>query len=260
MAAINREKFVQQVIDVVREKFPVAKVARAEQPFTLKINGQLASLENLYRSAVLQPEQMTSFIEEWMLEMVRASEGTPDHNAPFAELSDRVMPVVLRADSVDPHAPTMVTQPLVAGLMVAYAVDSQRSLWYIPQTMMETWRITLDEMHDKAMENLVSRSDAIAAHAAQGPDGQINLILFQTMDGFDASRILLPTLHSRLREHLGSPFSAGIPNRDIMLCFRDDEETVGRLRQQIRADYAAMPHPVTDKLLLVTADGIAPRD
>jgi len=53
----SREQFVQQVIEIVRGKFPAAKVARAEQPFSLKINGQVASLENLYRSALLQPGQ-----------------------------------------------------------------------------------------------------------------------------------------------------------------------------------------------------------
>ena len=67
-------------------------------------------------------------------------------------------------------------------------------------------------------------------------------------------------LHEKLREHLGSPFCAAIPNRDILLCFRNDEETVDRLREQIEADHRRMPHGVTEKLLLVTADGIAPRD
>ena len=79
------------------------------------------------------------------------------------------------------------------------------------------------------------------------------------MDGFDASRILLPTLHNRLREHLGSPFVAGIPNRDILLCFRNDEQTVERLSEKISEDYRQMPHQVTDKLLLITPDGVAPR-
>ena len=72
--------------------------------------------------------------------------------------------------------------------------------------------------------------------------------------------MLLPTLHEKLREYLGSPFAAGIPNRDILLCFRNDDETVARLRDQIAEDHRKMPHGVTDKLLLVTADGIAPRD
>jgi uncharacterized protein YtpQ (UPF0354 family) len=259
MASLSREQFVEQVIEVVRDKFPATKVARAAgQSFSLKINGQLASLENIYRSSLLQPDQMKSFIEQWMLEIVRASEGTPDLDATFEQLADRIMPVVLRDDP--DSSGTMVTQPLVPGLTIAYAVDSQRSLWYIAKATFEKWNISLDALHEKAMANLIDRSQAIAAHAAQDEDGSINLILFQTMDGFDATRILLPTLHSRLREHLGSPFVAGIPNRDILLCFRDDEETVERLKKQIADDYIKMPHPITDKLLLVTADGIAPRE
>ena len=105
----------------------------------------------------------------------------------------------------------------------------------------------------------MGKSESIAAHAAQDEAGQVYLILFQTMDGFDASRVLLPTLHERLREHLGSPFAAGIPNRDILLCFRNDEETVGRLKGQIAEDFRNMPHQITEKLMLVTADGIALR-
>ena len=119
---------------------------------------------------------------------------------------------------------------------------------------------SIDDLHETALKNLVGKSESIAAHAAQDEQGQVYLILFQTMDGFDASRVLLPTLHERLREYLGSPFAAGIPNRDILLCFRNDDETVDKLRQQIGNDYLHMPHQVTDTLLLVTPDGLAPRD
>ena len=117
--------------------------------------------------------------------------------------------------------------------------------------------LSIEDLHRTAIDNLVARSEAISAHAAQDENGNVNLILFQTMDGYDASRILLPTLHERLKEHLGSPFAAGIPNRDILLCFRNDPETVDSLRDQINSDYRTMPHQVTNKLLLVTADGTA---
>jgi uncharacterized protein YtpQ (UPF0354 family) len=153
----------------------------------------------------------------------------------------------------------IVAQTLVEGLLVAYAIDNDRTITYIPKQRFEAWGISMETLHRAAIDNLTARSESIAAHAAQDDDGQVNLILFQTMDGYDASRILLPTLHERLREHLGSPFAAGIPNRDILLCFRDDDETVSRLAQQISEDYQRMPHQVTDQLLLVTADGIAPR-
>jgi hypothetical protein len=35
---------------------------------------------------------------------------------------------------------------------------------------------------------------------------------------------------------------------------------VENLRKQIKLDYQNMPHQVTDKLLLVTQDGLAPLD
>ena len=88
----------------------------------------------------------------------------------------------------------------------------------------------------------------------------MNLVILQIMDGYDASRLLLPTLHDRLRRFLGSPFAAGVPNRDILLCFRNTDEMVSRLRKQIRNDYREMPHQISDRVLLVTPDGIAYRD
>ncbi|HQY89776.1 MAG TPA: DUF1444 family protein, partial [Tepidisphaeraceae bacterium] len=120
------------------------------------------------------------------------------------------------------------------------------------------WKITIDELHDKAIENLVARSQEIAADAAQDEDGVVNLVLFNTLDGYDSSRILLPNLHERLRPHLGTPFIAAVPNRDILLCFRNDDATIDNLRNQISHDFRTMPHQVTERLYLVTFDGLAP--
>jgi hypothetical protein len=214
-------------------------------------------------------------IERWVVELLRAAEGSPDRSGSFEDLRERILPMILpervpgsgnKQDAEekddqddDPHR-GVVSQPLVEGLYVAYAIDSDRTIAYIPQAHFDTWGVSLDDLHEAAMANLVRRSETMSAHAAQDEEGKINLILFQTMDGYDASRVLLPNLHEKLREHLGSPFVAAIPNRDILLCFRNDPETVERLREQIEADHRRMPHGVTERLLLVTPDGIAPRD
>ena len=104
----------------------------------------------------------------------------------------------------------------------------------------------------------MSRSQEITADAAQDEDGVVNLVLFNTLDGYDSSRILLPNLHDRLRPHLGTPLHRRRPNRDILLCFRNDEQTIENLRTQISHDYRTMPHQVTERLYLVTFDGLAP--
>jgi hypothetical protein len=259
MPTPSREKFTEQVLACVAERFPLVKIARAEQPFSMKVNGHAASLENLYRAVVLNPEDSRHQIERWIVELLRASEGTPDRLGSFEELKDRILPMIIAEKDAASHQNT-VTQPLIDGLRLAYAIDNDRTISYIPEVHFERWGISRDDLHEAAIDNLVARSESMHAHAAQDEDGRVNLILFQTMDGYDASRLLLPTLHEKLREYLGSPFAAGIPNRDILLCFRNDEETVDRLRDQIREDHKKMPHGVTDKLMLVTADGIAPRD
>jgi hypothetical protein len=258
MAALTREQFIEEILKVVPEKFPLVRLSRGEEPFSLRVNGSAVFLENLYRQSLLQPDDMRQHIERWLVEILRANEGSPDRAGSFDELKDRIFPMLLSDRTVETSHRSTFAEPLVAGLQVAYAIDSDRSIAYILRTQFESWKITPDAIREVAIANLVARSDAMNAQAAQDEAENINLILFQTGDGYDASRILLPTLHDRLREHLGSPFAAAIPNRDILLCFRNDDSTVKRVRSQVEEDFQRMPHQLTDKLFLITADGIAP--
>lgn len=251
---------MEHVLQHVHTKFPLAKLARGPMPFSLIINGFPAPLENLYRLSSLRPEDTNRHLERWVVELLRASEGHPDHSGTYEQLKERIMPMVIPQGAGYLQPATMVSQPFVADLLIAYAIDQDRTIDYIPQGRFGQWNVSLDDLHETALKNLVQRSSAIEAHAAPDERGEISLIVFQTMDGYDASRILLPTLHERLRGHLGSPFAAAIPNRDILLCFRNDDETVEKYRKQIRTDYQQMPHQVTSALLLVTRDGIASRE
>ena len=139
MAELTREQFVEQVLKYVREKFPLVKVARGREPFSMLVNGHLASMENVYRMAVLQPEETRHHIERWVVELVRASEGTPDRTGSFDELRDRILPMIV-ADG-DKDRRTMVTEPLLEGLSVAYAIDSDRTIAYIPEQQFNDWSI-----------------------------------------------------------------------------------------------------------------------
>ena len=257
MPDLTRERFIEEILKVVPAKFPLVRLARGQGSFSLRVNGSEHNLEDLYRMTVLHPDDMRHHIERWIVELIRAGEGSPDREGSFEELKDRILPMVLSQKDVDNRHRQTMTQPLVSGLWVAYAIDSQRSICYVPKVQFESWGISTDELHETALDNLVSRSESMPAQAAQDEEGRTSLILFQTGDGYDASRVLLPTLHDRLREHLGSPFVAAIPNRDILLCFRNDDETLSRLKEQIEEDFERMPHQVTDRLLLVTPDGIA---
>jgi uncharacterized protein YtpQ (UPF0354 family) len=253
-----RDEFPAWVMKLVKAKFPLVKMATGKEGFALTVNGHLASLENLYRIVTLRAEEAQTHVNRWVVELLRAGEGTQDQEGTFEQLKDRLLPLVLSTEGAESRGPQLVTQPLIEGLTVAYAIDNDRTIAYLNRGHFDAWNMPLEELHDTAMENLLSRSESMNGHAAQGDDGKINLVLFQQMDGYDASRILLPTLHEKLREHLGSPFAAAIPNRDILICFRHEPQMLEKLKTQIADDYRQMPHQVTDKLFLITADGIAP--
>lgn len=258
MSQPTREQFLSHVITHVKTKFPLVDISQSDD-FAVSVNGNMASLENLYRIILLQPERVDRHIDRWMVELLRAAEGSPDQSAKFEEVKPRVMPMVLAESATDKEG-AMVSQSLLPGLRVVYALDNDRTIAYIPQQIFDDWGITLDQLHETAIENLVDRSREIGGQAAQDDDGTINLVILQTLDGYDASRLLLPSLHDRLKRFLGSPFAAGIPNRDILLCFRNDQEMAERLQRQIASDYKEMPHQISSKVFLVTPDGITYRD
>jgi hypothetical protein len=258
MAQKARDQFLRQVIDVVRKSFPDVAVARGVGSFSLRIGRHTLSLEDLYRQVTLAPRDVDRQIEIWARDLLQAADGTALDRIEFDELRDRVMPMIVSEASCSGTDVPRARQPLVPGLCVAYTIDDERTITYIAEPHLQKWDVTVDDLHDAAIRNLVARSDSISARAAQDEDGRISLIIFQTMDGYDATRLLLPTLHDRLREHLGSPFVAAIPNRDILICFREETALMDRLRTRVREDYRTMPHQICDTFLLVTADGIAP--
>src|SRR5258706_8378708 len=115
MAEVPRDHFARQVIDIVRARFPLVKIARAEQSFSLRVNGHVASLENLYRMAALRPEDVKHHVERWAVELLRAAEGTPDHGAPFEQVKDRILPMIVAQSGGETEGSGIVMQPLVSG-------------------------------------------------------------------------------------------------------------------------------------------------
>src|SRR5688500_4673542 len=164
-ASISREEFLSRVIDIVRERFPLVTIEPGDENFSLSVNGSVAPLENLYRVTVLHPDDIKHHVERWAVELLRAAEGAPDQGAAFEEVKDRILPMIVSGTPED--APEgVVTQSLVEGLLVAYAIDNDRTIAYIPRARFEAWNISLEELHRTAIDNLTARSEAISAHAA----------------------------------------------------------------------------------------------
>jgi len=261
---LSRAEFLDRVSELIARHFPELRLEREEADFGLRINGHWGNLEHLYRTVVgdghhaTLADRLSAAVQQWVRELLTAAANVPRENVSLEQVRDRIMPMVVPTGPGKWIGDSVVSQSLVEGLRVAYAMDSERAISYVPRATFKHWRISLDELHEVAISNLVARSQSLEVRAAQDEAGRISLMLIQTLDGYDASRLLLPTLHERLREHLGRTFVAAIPNRDILVCCRDDQQTLQRVTAQVKEDYQRMPHALTDQLFLVTADGIAP--
>lgn len=252
---LNRQQFVEHVLAVVRKQFPLAKVARGPQSFSIHFNGQTASLENLYRAVKLQPETMEHQITRWAVELLRFEETAEITSTDFEELKDRLLPVLVPEAGVTEELPT---HEVVSGLISAVAVDHDRVISYVSRGLFNSWNQPQMELHDLAVKNLLDRSAEMRGQTVE-KDGEINVILFQSFDGYDASRILLPNLFDRLAPYLGGVFFAGVPNRDLLVCFRDEAVVVDDVLPRIQKQYRSCPHQISDKVFAVTPDGLAPR-
>ena len=106
----------------------------------------------------------------------------------------------------------------------------------------------------QAIVNLAhaSTSARLLEHAT--PHGP--LIMAQSRDGLDATRLLLPGLHDVLARTLGSPFLVATPHRDTLLaCALGPAKLVAELRT--RADNAAFGarHTISKQLWVVSGPG-----
>jgi len=257
MAEPTRDQFARRVISLVRKRFPLVKIARASEPFAMKLNGRTSSLENLYRIALLRPDEVERHVNRWAIEMIRAAEGTPDEEAPFKSVSERVMPIVIAAEADELLSQGLAAQQIVEGLSVSYVIDGDRTIAHILLPQLDKWKIEIEELHEQAMQNLIDTSDELGAQVSTDEAGETGFILFQSEDGYDSSRLLLPELHNKLRSHLGSPFLAAVPTRDLLVCFRDRAATIAGLMPQVQDDYRTRPNQVTDRVFMITPDGIA---
>ena len=74
-------------------------------------------------------------------------------------------------------------------------------------------------------------------------------MIFNTQDGFDATRLLLPDVLAGLRGQFPGRMVIGVPNRDIMILFSDADETIlANVASQIEADAAQQANGLTDRL------------
>lgn len=249
--------FLKQVIDVARHHFPLLQ-SSASRGFSLRLGQSEISLSNFYRKYLQQPQDFRRIVVPGLTTVVRLQELGPDQLAPtLDQVKQRILPMLSSEDEL--RSDERVQMPWVGGLCVGYVVDEEDSYRYVHQRMIEAWNLSPDELHDLALQNLRRYS---AAHPLEvtmvGDDTNPRLLMPVKPDAYNCSRVLDPDFHSQLRELFGPELIVGVPNRDFFVAATlKDPDLISQIRKRVDDDFSTMHHPLTRRLLVVSADGVS---
>lgn len=207
-------------------------------------------LEAMYQRYLQEPDQAEQTAEL----LIKALHSYKQERTitSYAELRERIYPMlkplILLAEVRERKLPMLAYRPFLADLMITYVIDEPGSLVYINEKHLERWQIDEARLHSQAIDNLDRRTREQSNYTASGM-GMQRMIVFNSQDGFDATRLLLPALLDQWRPQFPGHMVIGIPNRDFLICFSDADRTIlVNIAHQIQFDAAERANGLTDQL------------
>lgn len=253
------ELFRNEVIALSQKFFPLLATA-ASGSFSVKIGESDINLANFYRSYIHKPEQLQKIVLPGLTTVVRLQEWGPDQLMPPLEtIVDCIMPMLYPEAEANGSLEDFASIEWVGGLMVMFVLDEDSTYRFVHKKMMEKWGLSIDELEDLAMKNLAEYArDKPLEVTLIGDDDSPRMLVPIAPDAYNSVRLLGETLHGRLRRILGAELVVGVPNRDFFVAVSlKHPDLVGQVRQRVIQDYQTMHHPLTSRLLVISADGVS---
>jgi hypothetical protein len=250
--------FAGRVLRFIRDKYPELKCA-PDAEFQLKVGESQLNLFNFYRSYVNTPDQFESIIERGLDTIVQAQNLKDDRPSPsLEEVRDRIMPMLYPSDVWENRLNEFAGRKWVGGLAVLFVVDEEQSYWFLREDKTQDWGLTTDELFALSIRNLDRYFDnSPMQFTLAGSETGPRVLIPARADAYNSSRLLSEKFHGDLRSVLSGQFAVGLPSRDFFVAVNlETDEVVDHVRQRVREDFKQMDHPLSDRLLLVTHDGV----
>jgi uncharacterized protein YtpQ (UPF0354 family) len=224
----------------------------------IKGKHQRIFLSNVFREVKSNPKRRDRIIKDFITGLSKSFDGNMGYEE-WDEVSSKVMPVLKPRDYIDPKSPTkhLYIQEWLTDVVICYVIKRSKYYRFLTGWDLDRWNITGETLHERAIENLVKLSWPSRLEGVRQPDGS-RLIMLVTDDGLASSRILHPGLHKLFSGPLGTPFWAGIPNRETLVAYSNRRSMKKRIPRQLKKDHDSSAYPITAQPFLVTPDGIAP--
>lgn len=244
-------QFQDFALEIVQKEFTDQKFRKGDDAETLFSETQQFGLTNLYRKYELDEASIRNEIIDSFRQFLTSKQA--DSTFTWGQAKAKLRPRIVQKEYLNIQ-PKLAYIPLTSSLIVTYVLDLGTMNRYVTTDDTAGWKKKQKEIHEVSLQNLESISKGLAIQAMEN-----GILVIATDDSYDAARVLLPRLQTKMRERLGVDFRIGLPNRDFLICWSKklDGENVRKLKNQIADDFARMPYPLTEKTLVLNGSGLA---
>lgn len=262
---LTEEQFSRAVVTRVRRERPDIRV-RAMGKSMLVVEHQpgqtrMLSLSDLYQSYRDAPLDRDEVISEFLDALVY--QEPPSVKGSWEENRDRIMPQLVPPSLVEfcrEAGREMVSVGHVANLSIAFVVDEADRYSFIQSSVAEGWGVSEMVLLSTALRNLEAMNRSAGLYQRFGT-GSRSMLVWETFDGYDASRLLLMRdLVDMAAQVAGNPVIA-VPHRDYLVVFGDaDPDFVAEMSDQVRALFESHSYPISSRLFTLAHGMIEPYD
>lgn len=253
IALINAEQFASYLEKRLALHDNVLEVlGREGTTLRLRVNGRdvVINVANFYDAYRNQPAQLDHIVQTMV--RVLTSELPERSEQSYPALSARIFPmlkpIAMLASVRERNLPMIVYRDFLADLMITYVVDEPQSVTFLNEQHLEHWGVSAQDLHEQALQNLRQRTLGQVEYVTTGA-GEQRLFIFNSQDGYDATRLLLSEILAEWARQLPGRIVIGIPNRDFLVAFSDaNDEILRSVAMQIQADAAGREYGLTDQL------------
>jgi hypothetical protein len=255
-------KVANEVLQQLRKRHP-------DQEFEFDDKGirgrnRVVFLGNLFREVRSAAPSRRQGIIQHFIDNLSLSTELPMGYEVWEEVREHILPVLKPRDYIVPGTPTehLLTTEWLADVLICYVIKSKKLFRFVTGWDVNRWKTTHPALHDLALENLSRLPWPRRLEGSRQKDGGRVILITQAdvSDSMAASRLLHPDFHRLFSGPLGSPFWAGIPDRNTLVAFSDRKALKKRIGRQLRKDHNTSAYPITPRPFLVTRDGIAPAE
>ena len=256
----EQRAFQARCLKALVEIYPDRKFKANDDLLTLSEGGHTLGLSNVLAHFLLGSQteaDLRDLLREHFGRILTALPQADREDVSWEQAKQKLMPQLMPEKFISLSKLKLINFEFGDGVKIGFVIDTEESYSYVSEKDAERWTIDPNELREAAMENLAERTNGISMMAIPGPNA---FIVVNTMDGFDAARILLPQIQEYFTEMIGGPFFIGVPNRDFLICWSKagDEKFQSDMRGQISRDFDQQPYPLSGRAFELTDDGIGP--